>query len=244
MKAGFTSVTPTSSAPLSPSRHDRIFHTGIAVVFLITAVAGFAPTYFLKPFYPAPALTPLVHAHGLLFTAWLLLLLTQSALVAASRVDLHRRLGIAGAVLAAVMVPVGIMTAVASARRGFATPGLQPLVFLIFPFGSIVMFAGFIGAALWKRRQREIHRRLILLGTVSIMPPAIARLPIVGLQPRLALLLSLLFVLAAMIHDWKSRGRVHPLYIWGGLIILLSGPVRSGIGQTAAWQSFARFLVE
>jgi MFS family permease len=58
------------------------------------------------------------------------------------------------------------------------------------------------------------------------------------------LLLSLLFVVAAVIHDWKSRGRVHPLYIWGGLIVLLSGPVRSGIGHTVAWQSFARFLVE
>ena len=106
------------------------------------------------------------------------------------------------------------------------------------------MFAGFIGAALWKRRQPEIHRRLILLGTVSILTPAIARLSFVGHNPILALQLSLLFVIAAMIHDWKSRRRLHPLYIWGGLIVLLSGPVRSGIGHTSAWQSFARFLVE
>lgn len=181
--------------------------------------------------------------HGLVFTSWLVLLLIQSALVAAHRVDLHKRLGIGAAVLAAVMIGLGLVTAVESARRGVASPGLEPLVFMVFPVGAVVMFAGFIGAALWKRRQPEIHRRLILLGTVSIMTPAIARLSFVGRNPVLALALSLILVVAGMVHDWKTRRRIHPLYIWGGLFILLSGPLRSGIGHTAAWQSFARLLV-
>jgi hypothetical protein len=238
LKADVISVTP-----LSPARPARIFHTGMAIALLVTAVAGFGPTYFLKGFYDTPALTLLLHAHGLVFTSWLLLLLIQSALVAAHRVDLHKRLGIAGAIIAATMIPLGFMTAVEAARRGVATPGLEPIVFMIFPVGAVVMFAGFIGAALWKRRKPEVHRRLILLGTVSIMTPAIARLPFIGKNPVLALAVSLLFVIAGMIHDWKSRGRVHPLYIWGGLIILLSGPVRSGIGHTAAWRAVAQFFV-
>jgi hypothetical protein len=216
----------------------------MAIAFLVTAFAGFGPTYFLKGFYHTPPLTPLLHVHGLVFTSWLVLLLIQSALVAAHRVDLHKRLGIAGAVLAAAMIVLGLMTAVESARRGVAAPGLEPLVFMVFPVGAVVMFAGFIGAALWKRRRPELHRRLILLGTVSIMTPAIARLPIAGRSPVVALSLSLLFVIAGMIHDWKSRRRVHPLYVWGGVIILLSGPGRAAIGHTAAWQSFARYLVQ
>ncbi|MEO7412772.1 MAG: hypothetical protein ABIZ81_05395 [Opitutaceae bacterium] len=215
----------------------------MAVAFLLTAVAGFGPTYFLKGLYPTPPLSPLLHVHGGVFTAWLLLLIVQSGLVAAHRVDLHQRLGIAGALLAVSMVPLGIMTAIEAARRGAATPGLTPLVFMVFPVGAVVMFAGFIGAALWKRRQPELHRRLILLGTISIMTPAIARLPFAGKNPVFALALSLLFVIAAMIHDWKTRGRIHPLYIWGGLFVLLSGPVRSAIGHTEAWLSIARFLV-
>ena len=231
------------AAPLSRARPSRIFYTGMAAAFLVTTVAGFGPTYFLKPVYLSPPLSPLLHAHGLVFTSWLLLLLIQSAFIAAHRVDLHKRLGIAGAVLAALMIPLGLMVAVEAARRGAATPGLTPLVFMVFPVGAVVMFAGFIGAALWKRRQPELHRRLIILGTVSILTPAIARLPFAGHNPVLALMLSLLFVIAGMIHDWKSRGRVHHVYIWGGLIILLSGPGRSAIGNTAAWQSFARFLV-
>lgn len=235
---------PSVATSLRPARPSRIFHTSMAVAFLITAVAGFGPTYFLKGLYPTPALTPLLHVHGAVFTSWLVLLIVQSGLVAAHRVDLHRGLGIAGGVLAAIMIPLGIMTAVEAARRGAATPGLTPLAFMVFPVGAVAMFAGFIGVALWKRRQPELHRRLILLGTVSIMTPAIARLPFAGRSPVLALVLSLLFVVAGMIHDWKTRGRVHPLYIWGGLIVLLSGPVRNAIGNTEAWQSFARFLVE
>jgi hypothetical protein len=231
-------------APVSSARRDRFFHSGLAVAFLVTTVAGFGPTYFYKPLQSSPPLTPLLHIHGLVFTTWLLLLLTQSALVARRRVDLHKRLGIAGAVLAAAMIPLGIMVAVEAARRGAATPGLTPLVFMVFPVGAVAMFAGFIGAALWNRRRPEIHRRLIVLGTVSILTPAIARLPFAGHNPVFALMLSLLFVVAGMIHDWRTQRRVHHIYIWGGLIVLLSGPGRAAIGNTAAWQSFARFLVE
>jgi hypothetical protein len=226
-----------------PVRRDRIFHTGLAVAFLVTTIAGFGPTYFLKEIYHTPPLSPLLHVHGMVFTCWLLLLLAQSALVASRRVDVHRRLGIAGAVLAAAMIPLGVLVAIEAARRGAATPGLTPLSFMVFPIGAVVMFAGFIGAALWKRRKPEIHRRLIVLGTVSILTPAIARLPFTGHNPVLALVLSLLFVVAGMVHDWRTRRRVHPLYIWGGIIILLSGPGRSAIGQTAAWQAFAQMLV-
>jgi len=229
--------------PLIRARSDRRFHVGMSLAFLATAFAGFAPSYYLRGATPAAPLSPLLHAHGLVFTGWLLLLLTQSSLVAARRVDLHRRLGILGALLSVSMIPLGFLTAIGAVRRGFAPPGLDPLVFLIFPMGSIVLFACFVGAALWKRRSRELHRRLILLGTVSIMAPAIARLPFLGLRPVLGLLLSTLFVVAGMIHDRRTRGRVHHAYLWGGLVILLSGPVRFGLGQTEAWHALARWLV-
>jgi hypothetical protein len=239
-------VMNTDSIPVprvSPARPSRKFHTGMAVAFLVTALAGFGPTYFLKEFYGTPPLSPLLHVHGVVFTLWLVLLVVQSGLVVAHRVDLHQRLGIAASVVALVMVPLGVMTAIETARRGLATSVAEPLVFMVFPIGAVIMFVGFVGPALWLRRKPDLHRRLILLGTVSILTPAIARLPVAGHNPVVALLLSLIFVIAAIIHDWQSHRRLHPLYLWGGLIILLSGPVRDGIGHTAAWQSFARWLV-
>lgn len=232
-------VTPV--APLSPARQDRIFHAGMAVAFLITAIVGFGPSYFFKPIHASPPLPSLLHVHGLVFTAWLVLLIVQSGLVRADRVDLHKRLGIAGAVLAAVMVVLGLYVAVDGARRGTSADGMTPLAFMIFPFGQVLLFAGFIGVGLWKRRRPELHRRLILLATICTLTPAISRM--VDKRSLLAMFLTLGFVLIAMIHDWISRRRVHPVYIWGGAIILVSGPLRAVVGNSAAWQSFARFLV-
>jgi hypothetical protein len=222
-------------------RGARVFHTGMSVAFLLTAFAGFAPTYYLRALSDRPTLSPLLHVHGLVFTSWLVLLFVQSALVSARRVDWHRRLGIAGAVIAAAMVPLGVMAAIAAGRTWLIRSGAPPIGFLIFPLGQIVMFAGFVGTALWNRRKPELHRRLILLATVTTITPAISRL--VG-HPMLALAMSALFVVAGIVHDWRSRGRVHPVYLWGGLVFLLSGPLRFALSQSAAWERIARSLVE
>jgi hypothetical protein len=235
------SADATPVIPLTTARQDRIFHTRMAVAFLITAVGGFGPTYFFKPIHSSPPLPPLLHVHGLVFTAWLVLLIVQTGLVRSNRVDLHKRLGIFGAVLAALMLLLGSFVAIEGARRGTRADGMDPLGFMIFPLGQTLLFAGFVGVGLWKRRQPELHRRFILLGTICLLTPAISRM--VDKRSVLAMFLTLGFVIVAMIHDWKSRRRVHPIYIWGGAILLISGPLRAAIGNSAAWHSFARFLV-
>jgi len=235
------SAVPKPATSPSFAHRDRFFHTGMAVAFLLTAVLGFGPTYFFKPFQSSPPLSPLLHLHGLVFSAWLLLLIVQSGLIRAHRVDLHKRLGVAGAVLAAVMVVLGLMVAIHGARHGKSADGMAPLAFMIFPFGQSLMFGSLVGAALWLRRQPEFHSRLILLATMCLMTPAISRL--VDQRSVLASILTLIFVIVAMIHDWRTRRRVHPLYIWGGLFLLLAGPLRAALSNTAAWQTFARFIV-
>jgi hypothetical protein len=238
------SADVTVAAPRKvAARSDRVFHTRMAIAFLLTAFIGFAPKYYLKSVTHAPALSPLLHVHGVVFSAWLLLLLTQTSLVAARRVDIHRRLGIGGAALALLMVPLGVMAAIDAARRGVSNAGLDPMSFLVFPLGQILMFAAFIGVGLWHRRRPELHRRLVMLATISLMAPAFGRFPYVGKLPVVPMLLSVLFVVAAAIHDKRTRGRVHPIYIAGGLITFLSGPARFALAHTEAWQTFARFLV-
>jgi hypothetical protein len=235
------SAATSPAIPQNPARPGRLFHTGMAVAFLLTAVVGFGPTYFFKPVHPSPPLPLLLHVHGMVFTAWLVLLIVQSGLVRADRVDLHKRLGIFGAVLAALMVFLGLWVALYGARRGTSADGMKPLAFMIFPLGQTLLFGGFIAAGLWKRRQPDIHRRFILLGTISLLTPAISRM--VDKRSVLAMFLTVGFVVVAMIHDWLSRRRVHPVYIFGGVILLISGPLRGAIGNSAAWNSFARMLV-
>lgn len=216
----------------------------MAVALALTALVGFGPSYYLRPvFRPTTTLTPLMHVHGLLFGAWTLLLVVQTTLVAARRTDLHRRLGVAGVVLALLMLGAGGLLALSSARRGLAPTGMDPVTFLAIPLGALAMFAGFVAAAMALRRSPAVHKRLMLLATISIITPAIARLWFVYQRPPIALGLTNLFVLVAIGHDWRRDRHVHPIYIWGGLIILLSGPLRIAIGSTNLWHALmARFL--
>jgi hypothetical protein len=120
------SRTPASTASTKTfaGSSDRLFYSGMAIVMAALVFSGFAPTYFFRLFGGGPsstvsggAFTPLVHVHGALFTAWVLLFVVQTALVAGHRVAVHRRLGLAGAGLAAAMILVGTSTAIATARR-------------------------------------------------------------------------------------------------------------------------------
>jgi hypothetical protein len=75
-------------AAAGPAR-DRWFFTGMALAAALTVFVGFARCYYLRSAFGGPPLPPLVHLHGVLFTAWILLFVTQTSLVAASRWDLQ-----------------------------------------------------------------------------------------------------------------------------------------------------------
>ena len=124
----------------------------------VAVFVGFAPTYYLKTAYGTAALSPLYHVHGFLFSLWMVLLIAQAALVAARRINLHRRLGIVGGVLATVMVPTALAVAIDLGRRGAAPPGVPPLSFLAVPLATVIVFPALVGAALAWRRQPETHK--------------------------------------------------------------------------------------
>lgn len=249
-----TTTLTTTLAPRSPARvagaHDRLFYGAMAVALGVTVFAGFASTYYLRFFADGPRatlsggpFTALVHVHGALFTAWVLLFIVQTALVASRRVAVHRRLGVAGAVLAAAMVAAGTFTAIATAARGGAPTGVDPLAFLIIPIFDMVLFATFVSAALALRRDKEAHKRLMLLAYVSIVVAAVARLPgVLPLGPLAFFGLTFLFVVVAAIYDFLSRRHVHKVYVWGGALILVSVPLRLAISGTGAWREFAQLL--
>ncbi|MCL6566241.1 MAG: hypothetical protein K6U09_07440 [Acidobacteriia bacterium] len=236
--------------PVLPHAHDRAFYTGMAVAMAVTVFVGFAPTFYLRAFLPprptisgAVTLTPLAYVHGGLFTGWMVLFLVQTSLVAARRVDIHRRLGLLGVGMAAAMVVVGTWTAIAAAARGAAPPGVDPLVFLAIPLGDMVLFAPLVATAFWLRRNKEAHKRLMLLAFISLLAAAVARWPgVQPLGPPAFYGLSYLFIVAGVVYDLATRRRIHSVYIWGGLFLVLSVPLRLWISGTEAWRAFAEFL--
>ncbi len=246
-----TTVTVQPRRAAVEGAYDRVFYSGVAIAMALTVVAGFAPTYYFRSFIDSPltvsgaaTLTPLAHLHGIVFTAWVVLFVAQTALVASRRVALHRRLGVAGIALAVLMCVVGYNTAIATGARGAAPPGVDPMVFLVVPLFDLVLFAGFVAAAVVKRRNREAHKRLMLLAYTSIMAAATARLPgVLPYGPFAFFGLALLFPVAGVVYDWTTRRRVHPVYLWGGGLLAASVPLRLMISSTPGWRAFAEFLV-
>lgn len=231
-------------APARERNRDHRFFIAMALAAALTAFVGFAPSYYLRGFSGAEPLTTLVHVHGALATAWMLLFLTQTALVSSGRTDLHRRLGVAGALLAPLFVVVGYVTAVEAARRGVTPPGgPPPLAFLAVPLGTLLTFAILAGAGLSQRRHRDTHKRLMLLATIAMLTPALARFRYFGPGgPPVAIGGTCLFVLACLAYDRAAHGRVHPAFLWGGLFLMISLPVRFAVTQTDVWLSIAGWL--
>lgn len=247
--AGAAGIVSRSTVAL-PGAYDRVFYSGMAIAMLLTVLGGFAPTYYLRFFSDSPwttisggSFTRLLHVHGALFTAWVGLFVVQTTLIAGRRVRLHRRLGVAGAAIAAAMVPVGTLTGITQATRGAAPTGVDPLSFLAVPLFDMIMFGSFVTTAIVRRRDREAHKRLMLLAYFSIITAAVARLPgVLTLGPLGFFGLGLVFLVVAILYDYMSRGRVHPVYVWGGALLAISIPVRLAISGTGAWLTFARAL--
>lgn len=236
-----------AATPRMPGRvNDRRLYILAAILIPLIVLAGFARTYYLKPFFPAPDLPGrIVHLHGIIMTSWVILFIVQVSLVETRRTRIHQRLGILGSVLAALVVIVGILTALYAAARG-ASPGPPALAFLIIPIGDMVIFSVLIGLALYFRRKLDVHKRLMLLAAINLLTPAIARIPlefITTYGPLAFFGLTDLCLLACVGFDTIKHRRLHPVFLWGTLFVIVMQPLRLLLAQTNAWINVAAVLV-
>jgi uncharacterized membrane protein YozB (DUF420 family) len=222
------------------------FFAGMAIAVLVVVLFGFAPTFFLRPLFPewhSPS-ESIFYIHGAAFSLWIVLLIAQVSLVASERRDVHRKIGPFGAGLAVLMVVLGTLGALIAARRpgGFVDVPVPPLEFLAIPLFAIAEFALFIGLAVAMRRNLQAHKRLMLLGTFVLATAAIARWPLVGdYGPPVMFGLTDLFLVPLAIWDFRTRGKLHPVTLWGGLLIIALEPIQLMISGTEGWITFARW---
>jgi hypothetical protein len=254
---------PVVMAPAATERlHrvDRWFYISMALLMILFNVVASGPSIInqsgrnvLLP------LTPLVTVHAIVAAAWLLVFLTQAMLVASGRTSVHRRFGIVGAWLTVLFVVVGYFTIIEEARRGFNLSGdggpsgrpdaLPDLASVGVLFG-LVTFAILAGVGLYYRHRPSVYKRLMglaLLGGLSPTPLAHLLTHWPAFQPRLAVIFPvsfLIFVSASAIYDRVSQGRIHPVSLWGGILIFVSNSLFFGVIQpTAAWREFAAWLI-
>jgi hypothetical protein len=223
---------------------DRRFYTSAAIAAALIVFVGFARSYYLTSIFKGRPLSALAHVHGFLMSLWFTLFVVQTRLVAAHRTDLHRKVGVYGAVLAGIIVVVGIPTAILAAKRGF-TPGPPPLMFLTVPLVDICVFGLLTGTGIALRRRSDVHKRLMLVGSLSILGAAIGRLPIDAIKnagPLAFFGITDLIILTCLAIDTVKHRKLHPVFAVAALIVIVSQPLRFILASTPLWMKFATWV--
>jgi hypothetical protein len=228
---------------------DHRFFATISVLAAVTILIGFGHTYGAKIVGGVAVVPRLIHTHAAVFTCWLVLFITQVALVRRGRVDLHRRLGVVGMVLAAVMLVLGVQVGLAVARLDHH--GITGVIFpdaagfLLLNVAATLVFSTLAFAAWIVRDRPQAHKRLMLMATVGgLAPPGIARLPLVAGHAPAVAVLAMGFVFSGAIFDLVTRKRVHLAYAFGIIVAILgSPPVVGAMARSDAWHSLAGWLV-
>lgn len=232
----------TQRAEALPGRRfDHYFFSGTAWLMLAAVIVGFGPTYYLAGVFNAPLPNRIIHVHGALFSCWMLLLIVQNSLAWAGRVDIHKKLGLFGFVLACLMFIVGWTAATDRLARGTAPPGIDTYFFYIVPMTDMVIFATLMFFAYRARRDSSAHKRIIYVATVGLLLAAIARFHESWLfhKPPHAAIASYTFLLLLVAYDLWSTHTIHRATLWASGFLIFIQQIRLPIGRTAAWHSFA-----
>jgi len=226
------------------ARTDDYFFTGMSLVILGTVFLGFARSYFLAGVLHAPLPSPIIHIHAVVFSAWILLLVVQTALVSIGKVRWHKKLGILGAVLVFLMLVLGVVAAIDSQKRHFAVPGLDSPTTLAIQFSQLAVFAILVSWGIHSRSDAPAHKRLMLLGTIALMGPAISRWPFAFLHafpPATGFIIDA-FLLIVVAFDLLTRRRVHRVTVAGSLLIFAMIPAMFALGHSPFWRHFTRWV--
>jgi hypothetical protein len=235
------------------------FYVWSALACSVVAFLGFTPTYFAPLAQGSFSAKPIVHIHGIVFFSWTLFFAYQAWLVANGRTMRHRDVGLIGISFATAMTFLGLMVAVASAARAGALGFLnEAKLFMVVPVADIGTFVVLFAFAIAYVKNKEVHKRLMLVATASILDAAVARWFVTFLAPPLApgaspvptvnlalapALLVDLFIVAGIIHDWRTRGRPHPTYLIAGGAVLVQQLLRAPVSTTAVWDGIAVWLM-
>ncbi len=190
----------------------KYFYFCMSLLFAALVVWGFSRTVNDNLFHAAIPRPALLWIHGAAFSGWIVFFIAQSTLVRIRKVSWHRLFGWFGAALATVMVPLGVVIAIIMAR--FDTVQLHQSgadAFLSIPFFDMIVFGVCVALAIcWKKRP-EFHRRLLFIGTCTLMDAPLGRFYFLFNHNLFYLCLDLLIGLG-VVRDLVVDGRVHKIY--------------------------------
>lgn len=232
---------------------ERLFYVIAGSVMLIATAVGFRLFLAHGKGFGGGEITrqifPLVVVHGLAMFSWVVLFLVQSILILNGNPRLHMRLGVGGAVLAGIMVPLGSVAATLSTRYN---PDIYQLLggakfFLATMIGEMLTFGLFVGVAVIYRRRPEIHRPMMLMASLMIISGSLGRCPYIGqyaIMPPLyvlgpALVLGGLFLLL----QWAMTRKLNRWFALGYVGFVIASCLFIVIGHSALWNRLAGALL-
>jgi hypothetical protein len=229
------------------------FYPWMSVLCAAMAFLGFMPTFFVPLVAGAFARAPIFYVHVLLFYAWTIYFMVQTWLVSSGRQVAHRDWGILGAALCTAMVFSVMSIVVAQLNQSppiLEGPGSASFAWVqVFGMGY---FLSCVAVALGNTRRPEVHKRLMLLATLSLLDAPIARLGVLFLptdRPPSSLLEAQWFsfvvlglMLIPMVYDLRTRGRVSRVYLVGVPVYLVEHLTWPLVWSTPAWLAVANAI--
>jgi hypothetical protein len=214
---------PTATVQQAPSvqrRRLRWFFPSVSAALLSALLVGFTPTFFLRSLFDVPPIPAYLYVHGVVLTTWFVLVFAQTCLVAAHRTDLHRRLGVAAAVVAVLVVPISAFVTVRFVPRAIAFGLDQTAIkgIVIGDLVSLVIFSSLVATALYFRRGAEVHKRLMIASCAVLFGPINARLARLGMARPAPGGLILLPLLVLGVYDLIALRRLHRATMWFALL--------------------------
>ncbi len=232
---------------LNPRMADRKLILAAAVAFPLVVLIGYFKSYYAISFFQdaRPIANALVHAHGIVMSAWVLYFVTQVALIRTRNIKLHMTMGFAGIALAGLVIVVGLATAYdALLVRRNAPPGADPHGFFLLPVSDMVLFIVLFASAVYYRKRPAEHKGLMLLTAINFMPAALFRVSIVPEPYTYFWAFGLPAITAVAILVWRTwkTGRLNKVFAAGVALLVAAVPLRLVISESQAWLSFAGWL--
>jgi hypothetical protein len=206
----------------------------VSSLLLAGVLIGFAKTFFLRSHFNVPPIPPYLYVHGVVLTTWFALVVVQTFLVAAHRIKLHRRVGIAAVAVAVVIIPISAFVVVHVAQRAHGAITSHLRLEVVGDFLSLLWFAGFVAAGVYFRRRPDVHKRFMVASCFTIYSPVFARFQSVYRLPVPTPAVVPLGLLVLGAYDLIVARRLHRATAWiallwvGVLLPLLGALIVSG----------------
>ena len=220
------------------------FYIGMAALASAIAAMGFWPTYFGPLLAGTADHPPVIHVHAAIFSGWLALFATQIAFAATGQIGLHRKLGTVGIWYGVVIIVVGVVTAFSQFADRIEAGRLEEAqTRLLAPLSDMIVFPLFFGAAVYYRNRTELHKRLMLVATTTLLVAAALRMSFLGepLPRPTRLLIWFSPILFGIAYDLIAKRTIHPVYVIG-LAALYVLSMRGALVETDAWLSISGWL--